>query len=196
MRPILALVLLGAPLMLGCGTFVDFTPINDPPHALSKRSSSSVEVLASGPPSRPHTDVAVIEAKQTHGLNEQGTGLMVEQLRAQAAAIGCDAIVLGGTTDHQGAQPGTGWSLLDPGSTKLRATCVVYDDPPPPPLHRSKKIRPRDLVRAADEGIEPSRAPDRASDLPATQVETDSLTGPGIEPPPDDQVQGRPTLIR
>lgn len=156
MRTTLLLVLPGTFVLVGCGTFVDFTPINDPPHALSPRRSSSVEVLSSGPPSRPHTDVAVLEAEQTHSFNEQGTGLMIERLRAQAAAIGCDAIVLGGATDHQGAQPGSGWDLLDPGSTKRQATCIVYDNPPPPPVtdRREKKARPPGLVPPADEAID------------------------------------------
>jgi hypothetical protein len=121
---------LAGSLLGGCGTFVDFTPINEPPHPLQPRSSASVEVFSSGPPARPHVDVAIVEVEQTHSLNEQGTGLMIQRMREQAAAIGCDAIVLRGVTDHQGAQPGSGWDLLDPGSTKREATCVVYDDDP------------------------------------------------------------------
>ena len=131
MRPHLLSAVLVVSLFAGCGTYVGFTPINDPPHALGPRPARSVEVLSSGAPTRPHVDVAVVEVEQTHGLNEQGTGLMIRRLRQQAAAIGCDAIVLGGVTDHQGAEPGSGWALLDPGSTKRQATCVVYDDPPP-----------------------------------------------------------------
>ena len=76
-------------------------------------------------------DVGIVEAEQTHSFNEQGTGLMIRRMREQAAAIGCDAIVLGGATDHQGAQPGSGCDLLDPGSTKRQATCIVYDDSEP-----------------------------------------------------------------
>jgi hypothetical protein len=129
MRTPLLLFVLGASLG-GCGTFVDFTPINDPPHPLEPRSSASVEVFSSGPPARPHVDVALVEVEQTHSLNEQGTGLMIQRMREQAAAIGCDAIVLRGVTDHQGAQPGSGWDLVDPGSTKREATCIVYDEEP------------------------------------------------------------------
>jgi hypothetical protein len=127
--PLLSVALSGA-LLGGCGTFVDFTPINTPPHALQPRSNESVEVLAS-PPARPHVDVALVEVEQTHSLNEQGTGLMIQRMREQAAAIGCDAIVLRGVTDHQGAEPGSGWDLLDPGSTKREATCIVYSDEEP-----------------------------------------------------------------
>lgn len=130
MRAPLLLAVLAGSLLAGCGTFTDFTPINAPPHPLQPRSAASVEVFSSGPPARRHVDVALVEVEQTHSLNEQGTGLMIQRMREQAAAIGCDAIVLRGVTDHQGAQPGSGWDLVDPGSTKREATCVVYDDEP------------------------------------------------------------------
>ena len=141
MRPILSLLVLGAPLVVGCGTYVGFTEINRPPHALSARSPRSVEVYSSSPPARRHVDVAIVEAEQTHSLNEQGTALMIRRMPEQAAAIGCDAIVLGGATDHDGAQAGTALALLDPGSTKRQATCIVYDDPPTRPFTRTARVR-------------------------------------------------------
>jgi hypothetical protein len=149
MRLLLLCSLLSGSVLAGCGTFVDFTPINDPPHELQPRSTDSVEVFASGPPARQHVDVAIVEAEQTHSLNEQGTGLMIRRMREQAAAIGCDAIVLGGVSDHQGAQPGSGWDLLDPGATKRQATCVVYED--------SEPVRPFTATRPPV--AEPSRPP-------------------------------------
>jgi len=124
MRSPLLLLVLGS-FLGGCGTFVDFTPINEPPHPLQPRSSASVEVFSSGPPARPHVDVALVEVEQTRSLNEQGTGLMIQRMREQAAAIGCDAIVLRGVTDHQGSG-----DLFDPGATKREAACIVYDDDP------------------------------------------------------------------
>jgi hypothetical protein len=157
MRPILSSLILSIPVLVGCGTFVDFTPLNDPPHPLARRTPESVEVLSSGAPTRRHVDVAVVEVEQTHSLNEQGTGLMIRRMRDQAAAIGCDAIVLGGATDHQGAQPGSGWDLVDPGSTKRQATCVVYDDEPP--VRPFKTARPSVAVPQPSEG-----APQRQDD--------------------------------
>jgi hypothetical protein len=128
MRRTLWFAILCGSVFAGCGTFVDFTPLNESPRPLSPRALGSVEVFSSGAPTRPHVDVALVEAVQTHSLNEQGTGLMVQRMREQAAAMGCDAIVLGGATDHQGAPPGSGWDLLDPGATKRQATCIVYED--------------------------------------------------------------------
>jgi hypothetical protein len=137
----MALVLvLGGVVLAGCGTFVSATNINPSPRPLRARPPGAVEIYSSSPPSRPHVDVALIEVHQTRSLNEQGTGLMIESLRERAGAMGCDAIFLGAMTDHQGAQPGTGWALLDPGATIRQATCIVYrtpssvpDEPPPVP---------------------------------------------------------------
>src|SRR3954468_19464243 len=86
-------LLVGALIFVGCGTFVDFTPLNAPPHELHARAASSVGIFSSGPPrSRAYVDVAVLEAEQTRGLNSQGTALMIQRLREQAAVMGCDAI--------------------------------------------------------------------------------------------------------
>jgi hypothetical protein len=100
------LVLAGSAPLAGCGTYASFTEINSPPHEMSSRPPSRIQVFSSGPPSRPYVDVAVIRVEQTHSLNEQSAELMIRRIREQAGAIGCDAVVLGGITDHNGAQPG------------------------------------------------------------------------------------------
>jgi hypothetical protein len=115
-------------LLSACGTFTETTFLNAPPRPLPPRPAESVQVFSAGPPSIPHVDVALIEARQTRSLNEQGTDLMIQRLREQAGAIGCDAIVLGGLADHQGSRD----SWVDPGATIRQATCIVYADEPEP----------------------------------------------------------------
>lgn len=124
------IVVLGVGLA-GCGTFVTATTINPSPHPLRARPAGAVEVYASSPPARPHVDVALLEVEQTRGLNPQGTDLMIQSLRERAGAMGCDALFLGAMSDHQGAQPGSGWDLLDPGAALRQATCIVYTGPTP-----------------------------------------------------------------
>jgi hypothetical protein len=114
----------------GCGTTVTATSLNGGHADLEPRPPRRVQVFASGPPQRPYRDVALLEVEQTHGLNEQGTALMIRRLRERAAAMGCDGIVFGGFTERDGAQPGSGWDLIDPGATTLRATCIVFRDAP------------------------------------------------------------------
>ncbi len=118
--------------LVGCGTFVTVTPLGDQaPSSTQERSARSVEVYASGPPARPHADVAILEVEQTRGLNEQGNDVMVERLRARAAEAGCDAVVLGGFSERgRAAFNGVG-ELVDPGAKLLHATCIVYRDEEP-----------------------------------------------------------------
>jgi hypothetical protein len=72
---------------------------------------------------------------------------MIDSIRARAAALGCYAVVLGGITDHAGARSGSALSLLDPGSTKQTAACIVYEDKEDVRSFRRAKAR----ARAADE---------------------------------------------
>jgi hypothetical protein len=127
----------------GCGTSVTATRLASPPHALTPRSAWSVKVFASGPPQEPHVDVALLEVEQAHGLNEQGTHVMITELRRKAGEMGCDGVAIGGMRETDGAQPGSGWDLIDPGSTTLHATCIVYTDEPDRPRPVARRSRPR-----------------------------------------------------
>jgi len=102
------------------------TYINGPPPTMSPRGRHSVLVYASGPPSRPHMDVAILQVSQTHGLNEQGLDLMIDRLRTRAAQLGCDGVVVGGIRERDGIPPGSAYYLLDPGATTLHGTCIVF----------------------------------------------------------------------
>jgi hypothetical protein len=130
MRPMIALWIatLG---LVGCGTFVTATTLDDRVPWGPATTEREVQVFASGPPSRPHSDLAILEARQTHGLNDQGVDVMIRHLRAQAAEIGCDAIVLGGFSEYRGARSDSALAILDESATLQRATCIVYTDAAP-----------------------------------------------------------------
>ena len=161
MRPVHRLLVLklivSGSAIAGCGTYVNYTPLDHPMERHSARPLRTVEVYASGPPARPHTDIAIIEAEQTHSFNEQSTGLMIRRMREQAAAMGCDGIVLGGATDHAGARPGSSLYFLDPGSTRRQATCIVYEEPPVREFSLTRTgIRPPSRVAPqAEDGEDP-----------------------------------------
>jgi hypothetical protein len=125
-----------------CGTFVTETYLNDSPSTAPPRSPKSVQIYTSGSPSRPHTDVALLEVEQTHGLNQQGRAIMLDHLRARAAQMGCHAVVVGGIRERDGAQPGSGFDLLDSGSTTLHATCIMFTDKVPLSTPPAPKVAP------------------------------------------------------
>ena len=110
----------------GCGTYVETTPLNAAPRALSPRPAEQVEVYSSAPPARAHVDAALIQASQTNGTSAE-TAEMVAKIREQAGRMGCDAIVISGASERAGA-PGDA-HLLDPGTHLLLATCIVYLEP-------------------------------------------------------------------
>ena len=142
MRPLIAIwvATLG---LVGCGTFVTATTLDDRVPWPSATAERDVQIFASGPPSRPHSDIAILEARQTHGLNDQGVDVMIQRLRAQAAEIGCDAVVLGGFSEYRGARSDSALAILDESATLQRATCIVYTDAAP--------SRPMLVARRADE---------------------------------------------
>jgi hypothetical protein len=113
-------------------------------------SPVSVQIYTSGSPSRPHKDVALLEVEQTHGLNQQGRAIMLDHLRARAAQMGCDAVVVGGIRERDGAQPGSGFDLLDPGSTTLHATCIRFTDKLPLSTTPARKVTPAPVTESSN----------------------------------------------
>jgi len=92
----------------------------------------SVELFTSGAPARPHVDLVLLEAEATSGLSTDRTPEMLDELRARAAQLGCDGIVLGGMSSRD---PNLGdaeaWLVEHPRERKgLYATCIVYTAPP------------------------------------------------------------------
>jgi hypothetical protein len=85
---------------------------------MAARPPESVEVLSSGAPTRPHVDVAYLEAEQESGMSGDNTPQFVAKLRIRAAARGCEALVLGGITSDV--------SVWNNTSSGIVATCVVY----------------------------------------------------------------------
>jgi hypothetical protein len=88
------------------------------------RPPETVEVYSSSPPTRPHVDVALFEVTQTEDLTDRGTAFMIERLRERAGEMGCDAVLVGGMSEHEGSH-----SLFDSDSRTLQATCIVYTPP-------------------------------------------------------------------
>ncbi|MGE5182249.1 MAG: hypothetical protein ACM31C_09310 [Acidobacteriota bacterium] len=122
--------LLAVVLVTACGTSLTQTQINQPPHAMSPRPAASVEILSSGPPTRPHVDVAILQAQQqAYSLDDQAD--MIAKLRGEAARLGCDALVINGPDNGAAGTRDTTWTLHG-----YFATCIAYTDMPPALAHR------------------------------------------------------------
>jgi hypothetical protein len=108
-------------LLVGCGAWTSQTFVNPAPHPMAARPPASVEVFTAGAPTRPHVDVAMLEVRQQTGWSLADTGDMIARLRDDAAAMGCDGLVITGSNNH----------VEDRGSTTLHGffgTCIAYSD--------------------------------------------------------------------
>lgn len=111
-----------------CGSSIRATEINSAPRPLAARPPESVEIFTSGPPLRPHMDLAYYEARQSSEFSSDDTRELIVKMRVAAARRGCDGLVVGGIT-HETTR--TIFDSHRPTSNKgLTATCIVYTDAP------------------------------------------------------------------
>jgi hypothetical protein len=80
-----------------------------------------VDVYSSGPPARPHVDIALLEVGKGDDY-ASGTSGMIEMLRQRAAQMGCDGVVIGGMTTRSRNHD----VPFDFGDRTLHGTCIVY----------------------------------------------------------------------
>jgi hypothetical protein len=111
--------LLGVLLASGCGERFVYTPLKRPSRPMMRHPAEAVELLVVTPPSRPHTDIGLIQAFP--GIGGETIPELIRGLRARAGVIGCDAILIT-SVDRQTTRYH---------SESVQASCVVYDDAAP-----------------------------------------------------------------
>lgn len=114
-----------------CGTSTRTTVVNPAPHAMRPRPPHTVELFTSGAPARAHVDVAVIEAEESSSFSLADTTDMLSALRERGARMGCDAVVLGGSSSRDpGLRDTETWLVENPKGRKgYFGTCIVYTEP-------------------------------------------------------------------
>lgn len=119
----------------GCGTAIKTTTLNASPRPMQPRPPETVELYTSGAPARGHVDVALIEAEEQSSLSVADTGDMLRKLRAKGGQMGCDAVVVGGSSSRDpGLRDAETWIAEDPkGRRGFYATCIMYNAPPARP---------------------------------------------------------------
>lgn len=125
MRKLIATTLL----LAACGTTTQWVPTNPSPRPLAPRAPSTVEVWTTGVPNRPYTEVGLITARQASAYSTHQMPEIINALRAEAAKIGCDAVMLQGKDD---SIVGSGSSFRGTGSSSTTTlegywgACLVY----------------------------------------------------------------------
>lgn len=123
--------------LAACGTRVSYVPLNPAPRAMKARSMAEVEVFTSSTPSRPFTEVGMIESQQESMYSGDSPQQVFFKLRAEAAQRGCEALIV---SSNDGVH-GDSWSAGGGAVRTLkgyRGTCIVYKDSPQAPAEAPK----------------------------------------------------------
>ena len=90
-----------------CGTQVSYVPTNPPPQAIYPRTADSVAVFTTGVPDVSYGEIGIMEAHEGAFDNLQ---TMIGAMRTEAAAHGCDALIITESADiiegSAGSKPG------------------------------------------------------------------------------------------
>ena len=151
----------------GCGIDVQYIPMNSPPHAMTPRPASQVEMFAGSRPKRPFVEVGAIEVQQEK-YNNASAEEIVAALRDQAGERGCDGILLIGAndaTDVSGSADRNGGWVSSKTLKGYRATCIVYTQPAVAQAPSPPPCTP-DSAPAAPPAPAPSAAPAQAATTP------------------------------
>lgn len=117
--------------LAACGTKVAYLPLNPSPRAMKARALTEVEVFTSSKPTRPFTEVGMIESQQESMYSGDSPQQVFYRLRAEAAQRGCEALIV---TSNDGVHGDT-WQHGGAVRTLkgYRGTCIVYKDGPEAP---------------------------------------------------------------
>ena len=117
-------------LVAACGTTLTAVPTNRPIRPMTPRDPMSVELITTGVPQRPFVEVAYLEAQQESEMSLDHAPDVMNKMRQRAAAMGCDALILGGGNDAV-----VGSTFRGSGGTNTlrgyRGTCIQWNDLPP-----------------------------------------------------------------
>jgi hypothetical protein len=101
-----------------CGTSITSMPLNPPPRPMPPRAPEDVHVYTSGRPARNYHEIAVLESQQESKYSFDDSADVFGKMRAKAAQMGCDGLVVLGANDAlHGRRTLHGY----------RGTCIVYE---------------------------------------------------------------------
>jgi hypothetical protein len=121
MRSLLPALLLVA----ACGTTTRFVATNPSPHPLAARAPSTVDIYTTGTPQVAYVEVGILQARQSSKYSLDDMPEIVSKMRAEAAQIGCDGVVLNGASDKtvgSGDQTSSSTTTLE----GYWGACIVY----------------------------------------------------------------------
>ena len=142
MRTLATTLLLTA---LGCGTTTHFVPTNPSPTQLTPRPPTSVRIYATEAPTSRYVEVGLLQARQSSNLSGHKLPDIISAMRARAAKVGCDGIILNGPSNKLQASSYHNGKTSRSSTTTLEGylgTCIVFlAGPAPSQLVRRRTTR-------------------------------------------------------
>jgi hypothetical protein len=140
-------------LLAACGgVTTSIVATNLSPRALSPRPAHEVEVFTAGVPTRPFVEVAVIQTRDTGSSGLAPLPSLVGDMRAEAARVGCDALLVYSGNNPIATEAPRPASRVTEG---LWGACVVYGDAAP----AAAVAAPAPIAPAAPAPIAPAALP-------------------------------------
>jgi hypothetical protein len=114
----------GPTLLSACGPSIEYLPgLLEAPRTPRPRRPETVEILSGDRGGRPYFEIGTLIAGPAAVTSASEKAALLRRLRARAAEVGCDALVVGETV-AAAASPGGGGD----GRRTIRASCVVFVD--------------------------------------------------------------------
>jgi hypothetical protein len=136
-------------LLAACGgATTSIVATNASPRALAPRLAHEVEVFTAGVPTRPFVEVAVIQTRDTGSSGLAPLPSLVGDMRAEAARVGCDALLVYSGNNPIATEAPRPASRVTEG---LWGACVVYGDAAP-----AAAVAPAPIAPAAPAPIAPA----------------------------------------
>ena len=123
-----------------CGASTTFAPTNPSPRQLYPRTTESVQIFSSQPPSRPYVEIGIIQGSQGSSFFAAGdqTPEIISQMRVEAAEIGCDGLIINGNANRRSND-------LDGRVHTTQGfwgSCIVFQDGATPPSQVPPTLTP------------------------------------------------------
>ena len=117
-------------MLAACGTTTQFVRTNPSPVEMRARPPETVEVFTAAKPERPFVEVGIVEAQQTNEFSTSDTAAIIQALREEAAARGCDGVIIVANNDAIVGDTFKGYG--DTETLKgYRGACIMYKGPAP-----------------------------------------------------------------
>jgi hypothetical protein len=105
-----------------CGSTTSYQALNRSPRPMTRRPAQSVEVFMLKMPSREFVEVGLLHTEQTSDMSGTSPAELAGLLRAEAAEIGCDGVVM----QAADGQYAGGFALTSYTSRAFRASCIMW----------------------------------------------------------------------